>query len=52
VLVLFKDYEDNVKKIPTACITVEDAEMMQRMQERGNIHIVINEHISCQQMLK
>ncbi|XP_048733774.1 carboxypeptidase Q-like isoform X2 [Ostrea edulis] len=31
----WQDYDDNVKKIPTACITVEDAEMMQRMQERG-----------------
>ncbi|XP_062607867.1 carboxypeptidase Q-like [Saccostrea cucullata] len=32
----WQDYDDNVKKIPTACITIEDAEMMQRMQERGN----------------
>lgn len=31
----WQDYDDNVTKIPTACITIEDAEMMQRMQERG-----------------
>lgn len=28
-------YERNVTKIPTACITVEDAEMLDRMQQRG-----------------
>lgn len=31
----FQDYADNVTKIPTACITIEDAEMMHRMQKRG-----------------
>jgi hypothetical protein len=31
-----KDYQNGVKKIPTACITVEDAEMMWRMAQRGN----------------
>ncbi|XP_023557117.1 carboxypeptidase Q isoform X2 [Octodon degus] len=29
-------YEDGVPKIPTACITVEDAEMLSRMAFRGN----------------
>ncbi|XP_040586354.1 carboxypeptidase Q isoform X3 [Mesocricetus auratus] len=33
-------YEDGVPKIPTACITVEDAEMMSRMASRGNKIVV------------
>ncbi|XP_059161640.1 carboxypeptidase Q-like isoform X2 [Physella acuta] len=28
-------YDDNIKKIPTACITVEDAELMWRISSRG-----------------
>lgn len=28
-------YDDNVTKIPVACITVEDAAMMERLQRRG-----------------
>lgn len=28
-------YQDGVKKIPHAAVTIEDAEMMQRMQDRG-----------------
>lgn len=28
-------YEDGVKKIPAACITIEDAEMFQRYQDKG-----------------
>ncbi|KAK2095492.1 hypothetical protein P7K49_026908 [Saguinus oedipus] len=35
-----QEYQDGVPKIPTACITVEDAEMMSRMAARG-IKIVI-----------
>jgi carboxypeptidase Q len=33
-------YESGVPKIPTAAITVEDAEMMQRMQDRGQKIVV------------
>jgi carboxypeptidase Q len=33
-------YDDSVPKIPHAAITVEDAEMMQRMQERGEKIVV------------
>ncbi|KAI5255514.1 Carboxypeptidase Q [Manis pentadactyla] len=31
-----QEYQDGVPKIPTACITVEDAEMMSRMVSRGS----------------
>ncbi|KAL4237559.1 hypothetical protein ACF0H5_002273 [Mactra antiquata] len=38
-----QSYESGVKKIPTACITVEDAEMMWRMSQRGErIQIFLN----------
>ncbi|VDI60636.1 carboxypeptidase Q [Mytilus galloprovincialis] len=36
----WQDYVDDMKKIPTACITVEDAEMMDRMQQRGHKIVV------------
>lgn len=32
----WQDYDDNTKKIPTACITAEDAHMLRRMQKRGD----------------
>ncbi|XP_066142233.1 carboxypeptidase Q-like [Euwallacea fornicatus] len=31
----WQDYDDDVKKIPTACITKEDARLFQRYQDRG-----------------
>ncbi|XP_075438786.1 carboxypeptidase Q [Ascaphus truei] len=37
----WQDYQHGVPKIPTACITVEDAEMLARIASRGN-KIVIN----------
>ncbi|KAL3874665.1 hypothetical protein ACJMK2_037646 [Sinanodonta woodiana] len=40
-------YRDGVKQIPTACITVEDAEMMWRMAQRG-IKIVLNLNMSAE----
>lgn len=30
-----QSYQENVTKIPTACITIEDAELLHRMQQRG-----------------
>ena len=35
MLTSFQFYNDSIPKIPTACITVEDAELMSRMAERG-----------------
>ncbi|XP_074654047.1 carboxypeptidase Q-like isoform X1 [Tubulanus polymorphus] len=31
----WKDHMDGVKPVPTACITIEDAEMLNRMYDRG-----------------
>ncbi|XP_047117791.1 carboxypeptidase Q-like isoform X1 [Schistocerca piceifrons] len=42
-----QDYADNVTHIPTACITVEDAEMLHRMAKRGDklvIHLKMEAH--------
>ncbi|HWD17973.1 MAG TPA: M28 family metallopeptidase [Verrucomicrobiae bacterium] len=39
------EYSNDIPKIPHAAITVEDAEMMQRMQERGEkivVHLTMN----------
>ncbi|KAJ8724866.1 hypothetical protein PYW07_015824 [Mythimna separata] len=40
-----QDYENNVTKIPTAAITLEDADLMRRLQNRGEtivLHINMN----------
>ena len=31
----WQSYENGVEKIPAACITIEDAQMLRRMQDRG-----------------
>ncbi|XP_074540611.1 carboxypeptidase Q-like [Halichoeres trimaculatus] len=36
----WQDYQDGVRRIPTACITVEDAELMWRMAQRGQKTVV------------
>ncbi|EDO40745.1 predicted protein [Nematostella vectensis] len=36
----WQDYKKGIPKIPTACITVEDAEMMWRMAQRGDKIVV------------
>uniref|UniRef100_A0A8C7K9D0 Carboxypeptidase Q n=1 Tax=Oncorhynchus kisutch TaxID=8019 RepID=A0A8C7K9D0_ONCKI len=36
----WQDYQEGVQKIPTACITVEDAMMMARMAKRGQRIVV------------
>lgn len=36
----WQDYQDGVKRIPTACITVEDAELMWRIAQRGQRIVV------------
>ncbi|KAL0985287.1 hypothetical protein UPYG_G00155050 [Umbra pygmaea] len=43
----WQDYTEGVKKIPTACITVEDARMMGRMAKRGQ-RIVVRLTMSAQ----
>lgn len=44
-----QDYQDGVKKIPTACISVEDAEMMWRISEREE-KIVVFLNMSAQNL--
>ena len=34
------EYEKDIKKVPTACVTIEDAEMLARMQARGTKIVV------------
>ncbi|XP_013390053.1 carboxypeptidase Q-like [Lingula anatina] len=36
----WQDYSNTTKRIPTACITIEDAEMMNRMADRGTKIVV------------
>lgn len=36
----WQDYQDGVKRIPSACITMEDAELMWRMAQRGQKIVV------------
>lgn len=36
----WQDYQPGVPHIPTACITIEDAEMMARMARRGQKIVV------------
>ncbi|XP_044149624.1 carboxypeptidase Q isoform X2 [Bufo gargarizans] len=44
----WQDYENGVEKIPTACITVEDAELMARLVSRG-VKIVVNLYMGAVQ---
>ena len=44
-----QDYQDGVEKIPTACITVEDAQMLWRMSQRGE-KLVINLTMGAQNL--
>jgi carboxypeptidase Q len=39
-------YDDAVPKIPSACISVEEAQMLRRMQDRGN-NIRIHMKLTC-----
>lgn len=43
------DYDDGIPQVPTASITIEDAEMLRRMQDRGQ-HIVINLNMEAQNL--
>ncbi|KAG8570365.1 hypothetical protein GDO81_011240 [Engystomops pustulosus] len=43
-----QEYENGVQKIPTACITIEDAELMARLASRG-VKIVVNLYMGAVQ---
>lgn len=45
----WQEYEEGVPRIPTACITVEDAQMMARMAKRGQ-KIVVHLTMSAQNL--
>ncbi|XP_023211525.1 carboxypeptidase Q-like [Centruroides sculpturatus] len=45
----WQDYSNNVTKIPTACITIEDAEMIYRMAKRGT-KVVIHLKMSAKNL--
>lgn len=45
----WQDYDDNVRKIPTACITAEDAHYLRRVQDR-NQKIVIRLRMEAQNL--
>jgi carboxypeptidase Q len=43
----WQDYKNGTAKIPTACITIEDAEMLSRMAARGErivVHLYMEGH--------
>lgn len=44
-----QDYQEGIQKIPTACISIEDAEMMWRMSQRGE-EIVVFLNMSAQNL--
>ncbi|KAM3927703.1 carboxypeptidase Q [Leptodactylus fuscus] len=44
----WQDYENGVQKIPTACITIEDAELMARLASRG-VKIVVTLYMGAVQ---
>ncbi|KAI4458368.1 protease family m28 plasma glutamate carboxypeptidase-related [Holotrichia oblita] len=45
----WQDYNDSITKIPTACITIEDAHMLRRMYDRGS-KLIINVKMGAQHL--
>ena len=41
VVCVLQDYKGGIRKIPTACIAVEDAEMFSRMAKRGKVAQIV-----------